>query len=292
MDTADIPVVILCGGMGTRLREASEKLPKPLVDIGGKPILWHIMKLYGSHGYRRFILCLGYKSELIKRYFLDYRAEVSDFTLHMADGHRRVFHNSFGEEDWDVTFAETGLLSGTGARIRRIEPYLGDADTFMLTYGDGIGDVDLSQLLRRHRAAGRLGTVTGVHPGSRYGEMKVDHSHCAVSEFNEKPTMADGWVSGGFFAFERAFVTDYLDDVPELVLEHKPLQRLAVDGQLTVNLHEGFWMGMDTFRDWTELNQRWDSGQAPWRVWQDSPGIATLPPQVPAPQRPAGPCAS
>jgi len=136
--------MILCGGMGTRLREASEKLPKPLVDIGGKPILWHIMKLYGSHGYRRFILCLGYKSDLIKRYFLDYQAEVSDFTLHMGDGHRQDFHNDYGQEEWEVTFAETGLLSGTGARIRRAAPYLGSAPTFMLTYGDGIGDVDLN----------------------------------------------------------------------------------------------------------------------------------------------------
>ena len=266
---ADIPVVILCGGMGTRLREASEKLPKPLVDIGGKPILWHIMKLYGSQGYRRFILCLGYKSELIKRYFLDYRAEVSDFTLHMADGHRQEFHNFYGEEDWEITFAETGLLSGTGARIRRIEPYLRDSRTFMLTYGDGIGDVDLTALLARHRAGGRVGTVTAVHPGSRYGEMKVNQDRSAVSEFNEKPTLADGWVSGGFFVFERTFLDGYLDDDPDLLLERRPLQRLASDSQLSVNPHEGFWMGMDTFRDWTELNQIWDRGEAPWKLWTD-----------------------
>ncbi len=264
---ADVPVMILCGGMGTRLREASEKLPKPLVDIGGKPILWHIMKLYSAHGYRRFVLCLGYKSELVKRYFLDYRAEVSDFTLHMGDGHRQEFHNAFAQEDWEVTFAETGLLSGTGNRIRRAAPYLGDAKTFMMTYGDGIGDVDLTALLRKHESGGRLGTVTAVHPGSRYGEMKVDPELSAVSEFNEKPTLADGWVSGGFFAFERQFIDDYLDEDPELLLEKKPLQRLAADGQLSVNTHEGFWMGMDTFRDWTELNTLWDAGEAPWRIW-------------------------
>ena len=274
---SEIPVVILCGGMGTRLREASEKLPKPLVDIGGKPILWHIMKLYGSHGYRRFILCLGYKSEMIKRYFLDYQAEVSDFTLHMGEGHRQEFHNEYGQEDWQITFAETGLLSGTGARIRRIQPYLGDAQTFMLTYGDGIGDVDLAELLQRHRDGGRTGTVTAVHPGSRYGEMKVDAALSAVSEFNEKPTLADGWVSGGFFAFERAFIDEYLDDDPELLLERRPLQQLAAHGQLTVNPHEGFWMGMDTFRDWTELNQLWDRGQAPWKLWTDQPRIADRP---------------
>ncbi len=273
MSKSDVPVVILCGGMGTRLREASEKLPKPLVDIGGKPILWHIMKLYGEHGFRRFILCLGYKSVLIKRYFLDYQAEVSDFTLHMGDGHRQEFHNRFGQEDWEITFAETGLLTGTGARIKRVEPYLGDASTFMLTYGDGIGDVDLDALLERHRSGGRVGTVTAVHPGSRYGEMKVDPQLQAVSEFNEKPTLADGWVSGGFFAFERSFVRDYLGDEPDLFLERRPLQRLASDGQLTVNPHEGFWMGMDTFRDWTELNAMWDRGEAPWRIWKPEPRL-------------------
>jgi glucose-1-phosphate cytidylyltransferase len=273
VENEDIPVVILCGGMGTRLREASEKLPKPLVDIGGKPILWHIMKIYGEHGFRRFVLCLGFKGDLIKRYFLNYQAEVSDFTLHMGDGHRQEFLNSQGEEDWEVTFAETGLLTATGSRIRRIDRYLGDSSTFMLTYGDGIGDVDLTALLARHRAGGRVGTVTAVHPGSRYGEMRLDSERSAVAEFNEKPTLADGWVSGGFFAFERSFIADYLSDEPDLFLEDKPLPRLAADGQLSVNPHEGFWMGMDTFRDWTELNQLWEQGQAPWKVWKDEPPV-------------------
>jgi glucose-1-phosphate cytidylyltransferase len=267
----DIPVVILCGGMGTRLREASEKLPKPLVDIGGKPILWHIMKVYREAGFRRFVLCLGYKSELIKRWFLDYKASSSDFTLHMQDGHRLEFHNEQHEEDWEVTFAETGLLAGTGARILRIRPYLRDARTFMLTYGDGLGDVDLNALLERHRAGARTATVTGVHPGSRYGEMKIDRGQQLVTEFNEKPTLADGWVSGGFFVFQREFLDGYLDDDPDLLLEARPLQRLAAGGQLTVYPHEGFWMGMDTFRDWTELNALWDRGEAPWKQWKDQP---------------------
>ena len=271
MDRAEVPVIILCGGMGTRLREASEKLPKPLVDIGGKPILWHIMKLYGEQGFRRFVLCLGYKSELIKRYFLDYQVETSDFTLHMGDGHRREFHNSHAAEEWEITFAETGLLSGTGARIRRAAPYLGDAETFMLTYGDGIGDVNLTELLTRHRAGGRVGTVTAVHPSSRYGEMKLARDGSHVSEFNEKPTLADGWVSGGFFAFQREFIDTYLDEDPELLLERRPLQQLAADGQLTVNPHEGFWMGMDTYRDWLELNGLWDRGEAAWKMWKDEP---------------------
>ena len=275
MNNADIPVVILCGGMGTRLREASEKLPKPLVDIGGKPILWHVMKTYGEAGFRRFVLCLGYKSELIKRYFLDYQAEISDFTLHMADDHRVEFHNDYGREDWQITFAETGLLAGTGARARRVRPYLGDAETVMLTYGDGIGDVDLPALLDAHRSGGRVGTVTGVHPGSRYGEMHVDLAARQVTEFNEKPTLADGWVSGGFFVFQRSFLDDYLDDEVDLLLEHRPLRSLAADGQLSVHPHEGFWMGMDTFRDWTELNTLWDRGEAPWKSWKDEPRMPT-----------------
>lgn len=272
-DSANIPVVILCGGMGTRLREASEKLPKPLVDIGGKPILWHIMKTYGEAGFRKFVLCLGYKGDQIKRWFLEYQTATSDFTLHMGDAHRVQFHNAYGVEDWDVTFAETGLLSGTGARARRVAPYLQACETFMLTYGDGIGDVDLHALLAAHRAGGRVGTVTGVHPGSRYGEMHVNLDDRQVVEFNEKPTLADGWVSGGFFAFQRSFLDDYLDDDPELLLETRPLQTLAADGQLTVHPHEGFWMGMDTFRDWTELNALWDRGEAPWKSWKDDPPV-------------------
>jgi glucose-1-phosphate cytidylyltransferase len=268
---ADIPVVILCGGMGTRLREATEKLPKPLVDIGGKPILWHVMKTYSQAGYRRFILCLGYKGDSVKRWFLDYQATTSDFTLHMGDGHRLEYRGSRDEEAWEVTFAETGLLSGTGARVRRVAPYLQDVPTFMLTYGDGIGDVDLGALLTLHRVQGRVGTVTGVRPSSRYGEMKVDPGASGVREFNEKPTRADGWVSGGFFVFDRSFLDDYLDDDPDLMLEHGPLRRLAAEGQLSLHPHEGFWMGMDTYRDWMELNGLWDRGEAAWQTWVDGP---------------------
>ena len=263
MEPADIPVVILCGGMGTRLREASEKLPKPLVDIGGMPILWHIMKLYGSHGFRRFVLCLGYKGDQIKRYFLDHRYQNSDFTLNMADDSRQLLQ-AHRTEDWEVCFVDTGLQTGTGARIKRVAEYLDGAERFALTYGDGIGDVDLTALLAAHERGGRLATVTGVHPGSRYGEMRVDTGTDAVVEFNEKPTLADGWVSGGFFLFEQPFLDKYLDDEPSLLLEQGPLQHVAGDGQLTVHRHEGFWMGMDTFRDWTELNGRWDAGDAPW----------------------------
>ena len=266
LDPAETPVVILCGGMGTRLREASEKLPKPLVDVGGKPILWHIMKTYGHFGFRRFVLCLGYKGDQIRRYFLDYREHMNDFTLELGAGAPPRFHKRGQVEDWEITFVETGLRTGTGGRVRRVADHI-DTDHFLLTYGDGIGAVDIPGLVRQHLASGRIGTVTGVHPASRYGEMHVDGAE--VQEFNEKPTLATGWVSGGFFAFNRLMIDKYLDDDPDLLLEKRPLQTMATDGELGVFRHEGFWMGMDTFRDWTELNSLWDVGNPPWKVWQD-----------------------
>jgi glucose-1-phosphate cytidylyltransferase len=266
LDPLHTPVVILCGGMGTRIREASEKLPKPMVDIGGKPILWHVMKTYSHYGFRRFVLALGYKSDSIKRYFLEYREHFSDFTLHLSEGGQPEFTDGDSLEEWEITFAETGLVTGTGARVRKLAPYL-NSDYFLLTYGDGVGAVNVQALVEQHVRAGRIGTVTGVHPTSRYGEMHVEGGR--VSEFNEKPTKADGWVSGGFFVFDRLFVEKYLDDDEGLLLEKAPLQRLARDGELTLHRHEGFWMGMDTFRDWTELNALWDAGTAPWKVWND-----------------------
>jgi len=264
----DMSVVILCGGQGTRIREASESLPKPLIDIGGKPILWHIMKVYGHHGFRRFVLALGYKGWGIKRFFLDYRENVSDLSVHLSDRQKIRFHTNLADEDWEITFAETGLNTATGARLRRVRPYL-SGKTFMMTYGDGIGPVDLSALLEFHRSHGRIGTVTGVHPSSRFGEIDVDPATKLAKEFNEKPTIATGWVSGGFFVFEREFTERYLDDDPDLFMERRPLQQLARDGQLAVFPYEGFWMGMDTYRDYTQLNALWDSGNPPWKVWKD-----------------------
>jgi glucose-1-phosphate cytidylyltransferase len=265
--TADVPVVILCGGMGTRLREASESLPKPLVDIGGRPVLWHIMKTYSHYGFRRFVLCLGYKGDLIKDYFIAHRHRMNDFTLRLRGDHALEFHTAVGEEDWEITFAETGLTTATGARIARIAQYL-DAPRFGLTYGDGIGAVDLPAALKTHVASGKLGTLTGVHPSGRYGEMQVSGDD--VVEFNEKPTTQTDYVNGGFFFFEREFVDRYLHpERTEEMLEHAPLQQLARDGQLGVHRHEGFWMGMDTFRDWKELNGLWDDGRAAWKVWED-----------------------
>jgi glucose-1-phosphate cytidylyltransferase len=264
IDNRDIPVVILCGGQGTRIREASESLPKPMVDIGGKPILWHIMKIYSQAGFRRFVLCLGYKGWEIKRYFMEYRENLSDFTVRLSDEHERVFHDDRGDEDWEITFAETGLSAGTGARLRRVRDYV-DQPRFMMTYGDGIAAIDLDALLARHEEGGRVGTVTGVHPTSRYGEMRVEGEQ--VSEFNEKPTHVAGWVSGGFFVFERSFLDDYLDDREDLFLEAEPLQKLARAGELSVYEHTGYWAAMDTFREYTALNELWSTGDAPWKVW-------------------------
>ena len=263
IDKRDIPVVILCGGLGTRLREETEHVPKPLVQIGEQPILWHVMKLYGHHGFRRFILCLGYKGWLIKDYFLRYREHLADLTVTLQGDHAPRFHDSWWQEDWEVTCAETGLLAGTGARLKRVQDHV-DTETFMFTYSDGIGRIDLDELLTTHCELGRIGTVTGVHPTSRYGEMRVDGNE--VVEFNEKPTVPTGFVSGGFFVFQRE-VFKYLGDDPDLLLEYEPLQRLAKDGQLTVYPHDEFWMGMDTYRDFKTLNELWSHGNAPWKVW-------------------------
>jgi glucose-1-phosphate cytidylyltransferase len=263
----DTPVVILCGGQGTRIREVSERLPKAMVDIGGRPILWHIMKLYSHYGYRRFILCLGYKGWEIKQFFLDYRSHMSDFTLTLSEGdHQPWFRNGVADENWEITFAETGLEAGTGARLRRIRDYI-DTPQFMMTYGDGVSAVDIGHLAKVHADGGRIGTVTGVHPTSKFGEMQVDGT--LVAEFNEKPTHVTGWVSGGYFVFEKSFLDDYLDDEEDLFLEAEPLQRLARDKQLTVNRHEGFWAAMDTYKDYQALNGLWAAGDAPWKLWED-----------------------
>jgi glucose-1-phosphate cytidylyltransferase len=263
----DTPVVILCGGQGTRIREVSDRLPKGMVDIGGRPILWHIMKLFSHYGYHRFILCLGYKSWEIKQFFLDYRAHISDFRLALTENdHSPRFLKNSADENWDITFAETGLEAGTGARLRRIREYI-DTPHFMMTYGDGVSAVDIHNLVKTHLTAGRVGTVTGVHPTSKFGEMRVDGD--VVEEFNEKPTQVTGWVSGGYFVFNRSFLDDYLSDDEDLFFELEPLQKLARDQQLTVNKHTDFWAAMDTYKDYQALNEIWASGRAPWKVWDD-----------------------
>jgi glucose-1-phosphate cytidylyltransferase len=254
----------LCGGQGTRLREETEVRPKPLVEIGGRPILWHIMKLYAHYGLDEFVLCLGYKGHLIKDFFLNYEARMKDLTVRLGRLRAIEYHNGHGEDGWTVTLAETGGTALTGARVRRIRRYLDDT-TFCLTYGDGLGDINIAELIKFHRSHGKIGTVTGVRPPGRFGELEVEGNK--VAAFAEKPQVTEGFINGGFFVFERAFVDRYMDDRDDLVLEREPLQRLAGDGQLMVFQHDGFWQPMDTYREWKLLEDLWNEGKAPWKIW-------------------------
>ena len=260
--------MILCGGQGSRLHEETEFRPKPLLEVGERPILWHIMKLYSSFGFRRFILCLGYKGHLIKDFFLNYRAYQSDFTIHVGNSAKLEYHLSRdGEEDWEVTLVETGQKTQTGGRVARAGSYV-RSERFCLTYGDGLGDIDLKALLKFHESHGKIGTVTGVRPTGRFGELELDRSGRATV-FNEKPQVAGGIISGGFFVFERAFLKEpYLRDDEDLVLEQEPLQRLTHDKQLMVYSHEGFWQPMDTYREYKLINELWAGGKAPWKLWK------------------------
>jgi glucose-1-phosphate cytidylyltransferase len=263
VDPADIPVVILCGGQGTRIREASEKLPKPLIDIGGRPVLWHIMKTYGAHGFRRFILCLGYKAWDIKEYFLRYQENVSDFTINVANGDGPRFHERGDLDDWDVSLVDTGMETGTGGRLARVAHLL-DQPYFMVSYGDGVGGVDLAgELDHLVSAPDLMALVTGVHPTSRYGELSTDGGK--VIDFAEK-LPSEGWVSAGFFAFRREFLERLLDD-PEHFFEQGPMQQLAKEGRLGLWEHTGFWMGMDTYREYVALNKLWADDAAEWKIW-------------------------
>jgi glucose-1-phosphate cytidylyltransferase len=261
----DIKVVILCGGLGTRLREETEFRPKPMVNIGNRPILWHIMKIYSHYGFKDFILCLGYKGETIKEFFLNYEVLNSDFTIELGNGKNLRLHNCHEEKDWRITLADTGDKTLKGARLKMVEKYL-DGDTFMVTYGDGLADVDLNALLRFHLGHGKLATVTGVNPASRFGELKIKGN--MVESFSEKPEISKDFINGGFFVFNKA-VMDYLSVKDGCDLEIGPLERIANDGHLIVNKHQGSWACMDTLRDMEYLNRLWDEGRAFWKVWED-----------------------
>lgn len=245
------------------MREETEYRPKPMVTVGGRPLLWHIMKLYSAHGFNEFVCALGYRGEVIKRYFLDYRALLSDVTISLASG--TVEYATREVEDWRVTLVDTGEGSMTGARVKRVEHELGDAEVFMCTYGDGLADVDIQRLLAFHRSHGRLATVTGVIPPSRFGELILDGP--VVTSFAEKPAGGER-ISGGFFVFDRD-VLDRLSVDPACVLEREPLETLARDGQLCVYQHDGYWQCADTLRDVEHLRKLWDEGSPPWRVWDD-----------------------
>jgi len=257
------PVVILCGGKGTRIREETESKPKPMVEIGGKPILWHIMKIYAHYGFKDFILCLGYKGERIKEYFINYEVMNSDMTIDLGKKENITFHSEHLERDWKITLVDTGEDSQTGARIKRIEEYI-KGDRFMLTYGDGVADIDIEALLLFHESKKRIGTITGVHPSSRFGELITENDD--VIRFSEKPQTATGCVNGGFFVFDRK-IFEYLDVKDDCCLEREPLERLAKDNQLSVYRHKKFWQYMDTRRELDLLTQLWKNSKAPWKVW-------------------------
>ena len=257
-------VVILCGGQGTRIRDVADDIPKPMIPIGDRPILWHIMKGFAHHGFTEFILCLGYKGWIIKRYFLDYHLANSDFSLGLGTHSDLRIHGSNPEEDWNVTLAETGFDAMTGCRMKRIERYI-TGDDFILTYGDGVADINIRQLVDFHRGHGKIGTVTAVRPPGRFGEIDLDGNQ--VVEFNEKPLLTRGRISGGFFVFQRRMFDRLQDDVG-LVLEQAPLMQLARDGQLMAHLHNGFWQPMDNSRDYKYLNELWGAGRAPWNCWE------------------------
>jgi glucose-1-phosphate cytidylyltransferase len=256
-----IPVVILAGGLGTRLREETAVRPKPMVEIGGRPILWHIMKIYEHYGFRRFVLPVGYKGHLIKEFFLGYRDRYADFTVDLQRG--EIEHHSRSPEDWSVTVVETGIDTQTGGRIKRVAEHL--ADRFMVTYGDGVADVDVSALVRFHEGHGRLATITAVRPPARFGAMDLDGDR--VTAFSEKSQAHAGWINGGFMVCEQG-VLDFIEGDATL-LERTPMERLAAAGELMAFKHAGFWEPMDTQRDLDHLNDQWNSGIAPWKVWND-----------------------
>lgn len=256
-----IPVVILAGGLGTRLREETAVRPKPMVEIGGRPILWHIMKIYDHYGHRRFVIPVGYKGHLIKEFFLGYRDRYADFTIDLAHG--TVDHHSSSPETWSVTVVDTGIETQTGGRLRRVAEHIDGR--FMATYGDGVADVDIAALLRFHDSHGRLATVTAVRPSARFGAMELDGDR--VATFAEKAQAGGGWINGGFFVLERG-VLDAIEG-NDTALERAPMERLTAAGELMAYRHPGFWEPMDTQRDLDHLNDQWATGHAPWKVWND-----------------------
>jgi glucose-1-phosphate cytidylyltransferase len=258
-------VVIFCGGKGTRLREETEYRPKPMVPIGHRPILWHIMKLYAHYGHKEFVLCLGYKGEIIQNFFRNYPWMTSDVTLRLGRESEVKFHDHHPEEDWAVTLAYTGEETMTAQRLKKIERYIGTDETFLLTYGDGVGDVHIPSVIAQHQRQRALLTVTAVHPPGRFGDLNLDEGD-RVTGFNEKPQAEGGWINGGFFAVSRR-VFDYLENVDDVMLERGPLGDLAAKGDLAAYRHEGFWQPMDTYQEFLFLNRLWRENRAPWKIW-------------------------
>jgi len=254
-------IAILAGGHGTRLAEETEIKPKPMVEIGGRPILWHIMKIYGHYGYKNYVIALGYKGEVIKKYMVDYRSLCGNLTVNLGNGDR-TYHEG-DTLDWTVELIETGLKTNTGGRIKRLAPYVGN-ETFMLTWGDGVANIDLDKLLAFHKSHGKLATLTAVRPPARYGHLELNGQ--AIEEFSEKPQTREGWINGAFFVLEPG-IFDYIDG-DDTQWEKEPLENLAKDKQLMAYQHSSFWQCMDTLREKYILQNYWDSGNAPWKIWE------------------------
>ena len=256
-------VVLLAGGYGTRLSEATHSIPKPMVEIGGKPILWHIMKTYSSYGHNDFIVCLGYKGYVIKEYFMNYFLHMSDVTIDIKENKVEV-HNT-NSENWKVTLVDTGLESMTGGRIKRIQKYINN-ETFMLTYGDGVSNIDINKLIEHHKNSKKALTVTAYKPQGKFGSLELDNEG-HVAAFTEKPAGDGMWINAGYFVCEPE-IFDYIKGGDKTIFERNPLEEISKDGKMTAYKHNGFWKPMDILRDNKELNEMWDSGQAPWKVWE------------------------
>ncbi len=261
------PCVILCGGMGTRLRDVTELLPKPMVPIGPQPIIWHIMKYYAAFGVTRFILCLGYKREVFVDYFMNYHQRMSDFTIKLDKPKNIIYHDyHHKEEDWEVTLVYTGLQTMTGGRIFRASKYINDADEdFFMTYGDAVSNVDISQLYDFHRKNNKEITVTAVNPAARFGVMRLSGE--TVTQFCEKPDNEQDLINGGFMIMKKSFINKYLKDDPTLIFERTPMAAAVADKEMAAFVHEGFWQCMDVQREYEMLNKLWDEKKAPWKVW-------------------------
>jgi glucose-1-phosphate cytidylyltransferase len=258
-------VVILCGGKGTRLREETEFRPKPMVPIGNRPIVWHIMKTYAHYGHKEFILCLGYKGDMIRDYFRNYLWNTCDTTLMLGRKPAVKFHNSHDEEDWSITLADTGEDSMTAFRVKQIQRYIPKGEPFLLTYGDGLSTIDINATIKAHRKARKICTISAVHPAGRFGALRIEDSG-HIHAFSEKPQYEEAYVNGGYMVCDyRMF--DYLPNDPAMMLERVPMDNLVRDQQLNAYKHEGFWQPMDTYQESQHLNKVWAEGQAPWKVW-------------------------
>ncbi len=262
-------VVILCGGKGTRLQAETEYRPKPMIPVGNRPILWHIMKTYAHYGHKDFILCLGYKGDIIREYFRNYFWHTSDITMSFGGKPRIHYHNQRYCEDWTVTLADTGLESMTAYRIRKIKKYLGNDKHFLLTYGDGVGDINIPASIDQHLRTDSVCTMTAVHPPGRFGDLCLSSSF-NVDGFNEKPQSVGGYINGGFMVCSRK-IFDYLPDDPRMMLEQAPMRQITAEGKLCAFRHEGFWQPMDTPTEQILLNEIWKSGKVPWKIWENQP---------------------